>query len=47
MDVYDLSYSTISTADGNIVLLVGYWIESVVGLDIGTNICNDLGLWDG
>ena len=38
MDVYVVSQSTVTTAYGTLELwLIGYWIESIVGIDIGTN----------
>ena len=48
MDVSDVSQYTDSTAYGKIELwLIVTRIESVIGFVIGTNRCNDLGLWDG
>ena len=48
VDVSILSQYIVRTADRKIELwLIGSCTSSVVGLDIRTNRCNDILLWDG
>ena len=48
IDVSIVSQYIVRTADRKLDLwLIGSCIASVVGLDIRTNRCNDIFLWDG
>ena len=48
MDMSVVSYSVVRTVDGNIELwLIVAWLVSVVGIDLVTNECTNLVLWDG